>query len=138
MKYLLLALLLTGCVDQSLYNSPVVPEIEPGPPSTGLVDGFAWRCQESTISDKVVIIECRFDNKSLVSQRQCIQIGYDVNDTHDGVVRSRKVCSAYLEPGDSFVNYGAFFRKERDKLTERCGLSLSSCYMITNLVAGKN
>lgn len=136
MKYLLILLLLTGCVDQNLYKQPITPERDPGLPSTGLIDGFSWRCSEMEVNEKLVWIECKFFNKSLVTQRNCIQVGYSLNDHYEEVVHSRKICSATLDPNETFENYVAFIKEKRNLLTEKCGPELDRCYMTSKVVAG--
>jgi hypothetical protein len=135
MKYFLLLLLLTGCVDQNLYNHTFTPQIDHGPPSYGYLNGVNWRCSEEEINEKLVWIECKFTNYSYSRvEKFCIQVGYDENKSKQEVLHSRRVCTSSLDPDENFVNYAAFIREKRNRLTEFCGVELAGCYMTTKEV----
>lgn len=132
---IILPLLFSACVESELYSPvPILPPISLGQYSFGQSNGIDWKCHEAEVNEKLVWIECQFQNLYHTNSNVCIQISYYKLSPSDEVAHSRNVCSGDLGFNEVSINNGAFIKDRRNLLTAKCNMGLDLCTLKTKAV----
>lgn len=109
------------------------------PPSMytiGFHDNIDWACRQEDYTNNLVWISCKFENRSLRPQRECIRV--IISDASGKEVeRSRVVCSNLMQSGEVYENYVSVYNSrhstKRTELAQKCGLDNGRCTLSTEI-----
>src|ERR1700692_1198932 len=67
----------------------------------GFDDNVDWACRQTDYTDNLVWIECKFENRSFHTKRECIRVIISAASGKE-VERSRVVCTNMMKPGETY------------------------------------
>lgn len=136
MKHLLFLSLLIGCVSSTTIEPNIL--FKPEKVAFGTNGTVDWKCYQRESNDKIVWISCQFKNTSIEKQDVCIKVSYylktNENVLDNPVCVGRPICSGPISNNEEQEKSMLFVTKNRETLTNICGINLNKCIMIADLV----